>query len=83
MSNDIQVQVRKLVGDLVPAGGRQVETEDRIVEDLGYDSVSIVELALALEVEFDLSDIPEEQAMDLVTVGDIEGLVSRLILPGK
>lgn len=78
MSNDIHVRVRKLVGDLVPTGVRKVAAADRIVEDLGYDSVSIVELALALEVEFDLSDIPEEQAMDLVTVGDIEGLVSRL-----
>ncbi len=79
MSNDVAVRVRKLVGDLVPAGGREAASSDRLVEDLGYDSVAMVELAVALEVEFDLQDIAEDEAMSLVTVEDIESTIARLV----
>lgn len=70
-------RVRELVGEMSPLGARTAAPDDRVVEDLGYDSVAILELALALEVEFDLQAIAEEQAVDLVTVGDIEALVGR------
>jgi acyl carrier protein len=76
--NDKGARVRELVGSMSPLGSRAAKSEDRVVDDLGYDSVAILELALALEVEFDLQAIGEEQAVDLVTVGDIEALVGRL-----
>lgn len=72
------LRVRELVGAMSPLGSRAAKPTDRVVDDLGYDSVAILELALALEVEFDLQAIGEEQAVDLVTVGDIEDLVGRL-----
>lgn len=71
-------RVRELVGAMSPLGERVARSADRVVDDLGYDSVAILELALALEVEFDLQAIGEEQAVDLVTVGDIEAMVGRL-----
>ena len=71
-------RVRELVGAMSPLGGREVSSSDRVVDDLGYDSVALLELALALEVEFDLQAIGEDQAVDLLTVGDIEHLVDQL-----
>jgi acyl carrier protein len=71
-------RVRELVGAMSPLGARTVSSSDRVVDDLGYDSVAILELALALEVEFDLQAIAEDQAVDLLTVGDIEQLVGQL-----
>jgi len=71
-------RVRELVGAMSPLGSREVSSSDRVVDDLGYDSVALLELALALEVEFDLQAIGEDQAVDLLTVGDIEHLVDQL-----
>ena len=74
-------RVRELVGAMSPLGERVARSSDRVVDDLGYDSVAILELALALEVEFDLQAIEEDQAVDLVTVGDVEEMVHRLAEP--
>ena len=71
-------RVRELVGAMSPLGSREVSSSDRVVDDLGYDSVALLELALALEVEFDLQAVGEDQAVDLLTVGDIEHLVDQL-----
>ena len=67
--------VRSLVGEMSPLGPTDATSELRLVEDLGYDSVSFVELALALESEFNITAVDEEKAAGLTTVGDIENLV--------
>jgi acyl carrier protein len=79
--DDIAAKVRELVGSLVPAGARHVGPADRLVEDLGFDSIAVLELALALEVEFDLQEIDENQTVDLATVGDIETLIAKTVAP--
>lgn len=75
---EITEKVRTLIGEMSPLGAREASSEQRLVEDLGYDSVSFLELALALESEFELFTIDEEQAASLVTVGDIETLMTQL-----
>jgi len=67
-------RVREVVGSLVPGGAREVESTDRLT-DLGFDSLATLELALALETEFDLQEVPEGQAVEMATVADIEALV--------
>lgn len=47
----------------------QVTEDARFIEDLGADSLDQVELVMALEEEFH-SEIPDEEAEKLVTVGD-------------
>lgn len=71
---EIGARVREVVGSLVPAGAREVESTDRLT-DLGFDSLATLELALALETEFDLQEVPEGQAVEMATVADIEALV--------
>ena len=75
-SQIILERVSQIVGQMCPLGRRTVVETDRITEDLGYDSVNIVELALVLEAEFDLQPIDEQDAIDLVTVGDVAELVA-------
>jgi acyl carrier protein len=70
--------VRALVGEMSPLGATTATADQRLVEDLGYDSVSFVELALAIEAEFDITAVDEEKATNLTTVGDIEQLVLSL-----
>jgi acyl carrier protein len=71
-------RVRDVVGSLVPGGPRDVQPTDDLARDLGFDSLAMVELALALEVEFDLQAIPEGQAVSMETVADIEDVIAAL-----
>ncbi len=48
----------------------EVTLESSFIEDLGADSLDIVELLMALEEEFDI-EIPDEEAEKLVTVSDV------------
>ena len=47
-----------------------VEMESSFIDDLGADSLDIVELVMALEEEFDM-EIPDSDAEKVVTVGDV------------
>jgi acyl carrier protein len=77
-TDDLGARVRDLIGKMSPLGERTAESHHDVMNDLGYDSVAIVELALVLESEFGLQPIDDEEAFDVVTVGDIEQLVRRL-----
>ena len=46
-------------------------TEETSFEDLGDDSVDIVELSMALEEEFDIEEMGEEDLNTILTVGDL------------
>jgi len=48
---------------------KQLAPEAKFIEDLGADSLDIVELVMALEEEFGV-DIPDEDADKIKTVGD-------------
>ena len=48
-----------------------VTAETAFVDDLGADSVDLVELSMALEDEFDLEEMEEEDINSIVTVGDL------------
>lgn len=47
-----------------------VSMETTFIDDLGADSLDIVELIMALEEEFDM-EIPEAEAEKIITVGDV------------
>ena len=47
----------------------EVKLESSFIDDLGADSLDIVELIMALEEEFDL-EIPDKEAEKIATVGD-------------
>ena len=47
-------------------------TEDTaFVDDLGADSLDVVELTMAMEEEFGIPEVPEEDIKTIVTVGDL------------
>ena len=46
------------------------------IEDMGIDSVDVVELVVDLETEFGLDEIPEEELKQLRTIGDLVAYVT-------
>ncbi len=65
----IAEKVKKIVVDQLAVPEDQVTEDARFIEDLNADSLDQVELIMALEEEFS-SDIPDEEAEKLKTVGD-------------
>jgi acyl carrier protein len=62
-------RVKEIIAKELEVSTQQLTPEAKFVEDLGADSLDIVELVMALEEEFGL-DIPDEDAEKLRTVGD-------------
>jgi acyl carrier protein len=48
----------------------EITMDSSFVDDLGADSVDLVELVMAMEEEFDIGEIQEEELSALKTVGD-------------
>jgi acyl carrier protein len=69
MSDTIS-RVKKIVAEQLGADEAAVKPEASFTEDLGADSLDIVELVMALEEEFEIQ-IPDEDAEKISTVGDV------------
>jgi len=66
----VEQKVKQIIVDQLGVDEGQVEDNASFVEDLGADSLDIVELVMALEEQFDL-DVPDEEAEKLKTVKDV------------
>lgn len=62
-------KVKSIIIDQLQVEDEDVKMEASFVDDLGADSLDIVELVMALEEEFDL-EIPDEDAEKIRTVGE-------------
>ncbi|HHY77400.1 MAG TPA: acyl carrier protein [Clostridiales bacterium] len=63
-------KVQEKIAEQLGIDTDDITMESSFIEDLGADSLDIVELLMALEEEFDI-EIPDEEAEKLVTVGDV------------
>ena len=62
-------KVKKIIAEQLGVDEAEVTTEASITDDLGADSLDLVELVMAFETEFNI-DIPDEEAEKIKTVGD-------------
>jgi len=63
-------KVKKIIVEQLGVEEDEIAMESSFIDDLGADSLDIVELIMALEEEFDL-EIPDSEAEKISTVGDI------------
>jgi acyl carrier protein len=63
-------KVQEKVAEQLGVDADEDTLESSFIDDLGADSLDIVELLMALEEEFDI-EIPDEEAEKLSTVGDV------------
>ncbi|MDD4279421.1 acyl carrier protein [Candidatus Sumerlaeota bacterium] len=68
MSAEIENKVKNIVAQQLSVPPEQVTMEASFTDDLGADSLDVVELVMALEEELEI-DIPDEEAQKLTTVG--------------
>lgn len=63
-------KIKKIIEDQLGVEGDKVTPNASFIDDLGADSLDIVELVMAMEEEFDL-EIPDEDAEKLKTVQNV------------
>ncbi|MEN2776260.1 acyl carrier protein [Acetivibrio clariflavus] len=63
-------KIKKIIVDQLGVEEDEITMESSFIDDLGADSLDIVELIMALEEEFDL-EIPDSEAEKITTVGDV------------
>ena len=56
----------------------EISADTSFTDDLGADSLDVVELTMALEESFSLPDTPENELMNIHTVGDLAAYVSKV-----
>ena len=69
-TDEIFEKVQEIIVEQLGVAEESVTSESSFIDDLGADSLDIVELIMALEEEFDL-EIPDSDAEKIVTVGDV------------
>ncbi|WP_026882324.1 acyl carrier protein [Clostridium akagii] len=63
-------KIKGIIAEQLGLDASEIAMESSFVDDLGADSLDIVELIMALEEEFDI-EFPDEDAEKVATVGDV------------
>lgn len=66
----IEQRVKEIIADQLGVEIEKITPEAKFVDDLGADSLDVVELIMAFEEEFNI-EIPDEDAEKITTVGDV------------
>ena len=69
-SEEIFEKIKKIIVEQLGVAEASITLESSFIDDLGADSLDIVELIMALEEEFDI-EIPDEDAEKVVSVQDV------------
>ena len=62
--------MQDLIAEQFAIDADEISMDSSFVDDLGADSVDLVEMVMAMEEEFDIGEIDEEDLAGLKTVGD-------------
>ena len=76
--SDIQAQVQEIICEQLDVKPEDVADDKTFTDDLGADSLAIVELVLALEEKFDVK-IPDDEVDKIKTVGDAVSYIKARI----
>ena len=72
-------EVRDVVVEQLNVSPEAVKLESKIIEDLGADSLDVVELVMALEEKFDIQ-IPDTEAEKLISIQNVVDYIKNKII---
>ena len=67
-------KVKKLLAEQLNIAPDKIDLKSRVIEDLGADSLDVVEMLMVLEDEFNIT-VSDEESLKLKTVSDIVNLI--------
>ena len=72
-------KIRAIIADQFGMDEDEITMDTNLLEDLDADSLDVVELSMAMESEFNLDKMKEEDLKGIRTVGDLVDLVAKNI----
>lgn len=76
MNESFESQVKQVIANQLQVNLNDISNDSSFIEDLGADSLDIVELVMAMEEHFNL-EIPDDEAEKIQTVQDAINYISR------
>ena len=76
MAEDITSEVKKIIKEQLDVEEDDIKPESSFIDDLGADSLGLVELVLAFEEAFEI-DIPDEDTEQIRTVQDAVDYINK------
>ncbi len=76
MAQDIPSEVKRIIKEQLDVDEKDIKPESSFIEDLGADSLGLVELVLAFEEAFEI-DIPDEDTEKIRTVQDAISYIEK------
>ena len=76
VDSDLKSRIRGLVAEQLGVDPAAMRSDANILEDLGADSLDVVEMVMAIEEAFDI-EIGDEDAEAMRTLGDVESYVAK------
>lgn len=77
MSENVEEKIKAIIVNQLGVEEASVQPAAKFIEDLGADSLDIVELVMAMEEAFGI-DIPDEEAENIRTVSDAVSFVKKV-----
>ena len=74
-ATNVEAKVRSIISEQLGVKEEEIKITSSFIEDLGADSLDIVELVMAMEEEFEV-EIPDEEAENIKTVQDAVNYVT-------
>ena len=71
-------KIIKMVAEQFMMDESEISASTSFTDDLGADSLDVVELTMSLEESFSLPDTPEDELMNIHTGGDLAAYVSKV-----
>ena len=71
-------EIKSIVADILNISPSEVEPDSRFIEDLGADSLDVLEIIMSIEDEFNIK-IPTNGAENIVTVGDAFEAIKKVM----
>ena len=75
-TTSVEQKVKSIIAEQLGVGEDEIKPGSSFIEDLGADSLDIVELVMAMEEEFEV-EIPDEEAEHIKTVADAINYVNN------
>lgn len=71
-------KVKKLLAEQLNISPEIITLKSKVIEDLGADSLDVVEMLMVLEEEFNIT-VTDEESLTMKTVGDIVNLIDKKV----
>ena len=78
MADGLEAKIRSIMAERLGVESDAVTPDANILDDLGADSLDVVELVMSLEEEFNI-EVPDEEVEGMRTVSDVERYVIKAV----